>query len=500
LVAVVQGWPLDDFLSATVERLQGRIAAAVSGGHAAPPLLLNAAKRFEALDRALARETYLEALSAAMFAGPLVEHEVAKTAWTVRAAPASPASPRAADLLLDGFALQITEGARAACPSLRQALTVFEREDVSMADELRWLWLASLAAVALWDDVAWHELARRQVQLAREQGALTLLPLALNLRIVVDVHQGRLSEAASLSEEVRAIAAATRTHLTPYGSLALAAWRGEETDATRLIDANLEDAAARGEGIGVIVAWWARAVLFNGLGRYDEACAAAELAAVHTEVPGASNWVLAELVEAAARSGRTKIAVDALHRLSHLTVPVGTDWALGVEARCRALLADGDGAEGLYREAIDRLGRSRIRPELARAYLLYGEWLRRENRRLDARDQLRAASRLFTSMGTEAFAERAARELLATGETARKRTLETGDQLTPQETQIARLASDGLSNPEIGTRMFLSPRTIEYHLHKIFGKLGVKSRAQLSRALSIANAERLIPYSGAQLD
>jgi DNA-binding CsgD family transcriptional regulator len=329
---------------------------------------------------------------------------------------------------------------------------------------------------------------------------LTLLPLALNLRIVVDVHQGRLSEAALLSEEVRAIAAATRTRLTPYGSLALAAWRGEETDATRLIDATLEDAASRGEGIGVIVAWWARAVLFNGLGRYDEARAAAELAAVHTEVPGASNWVLAELVEAAARSERVKIAVDAVQRLSDLTVPVGTDWALGVEARCRALLADGDGAEGLYREAIDRLGRSRIRAELARAYLLYGEWLRRENRRLDARDQLRIASRLFTSMGMKAFAERAARELLATGETVRKRTLETGDQLTPQEAQIARLAGDGLSNPEIGTRMFLSPRTIEYHLHKVFAKLGVTSRAQLSRALSMANAEHLLPYFGAQLD
>ena len=194
-------------------------------------------------------------------------------------------------------------------------------------------------------------------------------------------------------------------------------------------------------------------------------------------------WTLPELVEAAARGGDAELARDALERLAETTQPCGTDFALGIEARCRALLSDGAAADELYREAIERLGRTRLRPELARAHLLYGEWLRRENRRVDAREQLRTAHEMLVAIGMEAFAERARQELEATGEKVRKRTVETRDDLTAQERQIARLARDGLSNPEIGARLFLSPRTVEWHLRNVFAKLGIRSRRQLADAL-----------------
>jgi DNA-binding CsgD family transcriptional regulator len=276
---------------------------------------------------------------------------------------------------------------------------------------------------------------------------------------------------------------ATGSSLAAYGALGLAAWRGREGEAGDLIEASMREVVPRGEGIGVTVTQWASALLYNGLGKYQDALVAARQAGEHPQELGVANWGLTELVEAAARSGVTELAADALERLSAMTRASGTDWALGIEARSGALLNDGDAAERLYLEALDRLGRTSIRVELARAHLVYGEWLRRERRRLDAREQLRTAHEMFTAMGAEAFADRAARELLATGEHARKRTVETREDLTPQEAQIARLARDGLSNPEIGARLFISARTVEYHLHKVFAKLSIRSRVELDRAL-----------------
>jgi DNA-binding CsgD family transcriptional regulator len=266
--------------------------------------------------------------------------------------------------------------------------------------------------------------------------------------------------------------------------MVLSAWRGQETEAVQLTATAMREIVARGEGQWLTAAHWVTAVLGNGLGRYDEALAAAEQGSRrYPDEPGLAAASMAELIEAAARTGRPERAADAIRRLSELTTIAGGDWALGIRARSRALLSDGEPAECLYREAIDRLGRTRIRVELARAHLVFGEWLRRQNRRLDARDQLRTAYEMLTAMGIDGFAERARRELQATGETVRKRTDETASQLTGQEARIARLAGEGHTNPEIGAQLFLSPRTVEYHLHKIFRKLGIGSRRELRRAL-----------------
>jgi DNA-binding CsgD family transcriptional regulator len=256
-----------------------------------------------------------------------------------------------------------------------------------------------------------------------------------------------------------------------------------------LIEAVIQQGTAQGQGIGVMVAYWAAAVLYNSLGRYEEAASAAGEVVTNGLLPWLSMWALFELVEAAARVGDTKLGRDALDRLAATTQPAGTSFALGIEARSRALLADGDDAEESYREAIKQFGRTRLRPELARTHLLYGEWLRREGRRVDARERLRTAHEMFVAIGMEAFAERTRRELLAAGATVRKRSPETRDELTPQEEQIARLARDGLSNPEIGAKLFLSRRTVEWHLGKVFAKLGVGSRADLRDALPSAELE-----------
>ena len=304
------------------------------------------------------------------------------------------------------------------------------------------------------------------------------------------VTSGDFAGAAALIAEADSVAAATGSGIAPYTTLRLLALRGREAEASALIASTIEQAAAGGQGLAAINAYWMAAVLYNGLGRYDEAAAAAQQATANTLEPYMSMWALPELVEAAARAGDAALARDALERLAESTRPCGTEWALGVEARSRALLRDGATAEKLYREAIDRLGRTQLRPELARAQLLYGEWLRRRGRRVDAREQLRTAHDLFLEIGMEAFAERARRELVATGGKVRKRSPETREELTAQEEQIARLACDGLSNPEIGAWLFLSARTVEWHLRKVFAKLGVSSRRQLQAAL--ADAGRLV--------
>ncbi len=335
--------------------------------------------------------------------------------------------------------------------------------------------------MATWDDETWHILASRHVKLARDEGALSELPLAVRSRILLHAHAGELTEGAALIAEAQVVADATGSQLAPYGATGIAAWRGREAEATELIQANMDGAASRGEGRGV-TSQYSAALLHNGLGHYDKALAAAEVACEYDDV-GVLGWSLTELIEAAVRSSQPARASDALQRLSESTRASGTDWALGTEARSRALLSEGETAENCYREAIERLGRTRMRPALARAHLLYGEWLRRENRRLDARTELRTAHGLFTAMGIEAFAERARRELLATGDRLRKRTVETVSELTAQEAHIARLAVDGRTNVEIGAQLFLSTRTVEWHLGKVYGKLGVGSRRDLRLAL-----------------
>jgi DNA-binding CsgD family transcriptional regulator len=379
------------------------------------------------------------------------------------------------------LALMFTEGYLVAGPVLLRALHAFGRESITVGPDLRWLWPACRVALNLWDYDTFDALSDRYVHLTREAGALSEVPGALNTRVVSHMFGGDLAAAASIVEEARAIASATGSRFPPYGALGLAAFRGHEADVSSLVESVTDGVLQRGEGMSLSVIQYTQAVLNNGLGRYDDALAAAEQVNEHQE--DAVIGALPELIEAATRSGKPRYAAEALERLSVTAHAGGTDWGLGIEAACRALLSDGAAAEELYREAIERLGRTRVATALARARLLYGEWLRRERRRQDAREQLRAAHGMFTAMGMEAFAARAARELLATGETARARTVETQQELTPQEDQIARMARDGLSNPEIGAKLFISPRTVEYHLHKVFTKLDITSRNELPAVL-----------------
>jgi len=487
LLAMAEAGPLDDLQRARAELLRAQVTFAVNRGRDAPPLLLAAAKRLEPLDATLARETYLDAFSAALFAGRLARgggvREVAEAVLAADWGDSTRRSPLAFDLLLDGLAVLTTQGYAAAATTLKRALRAFRDEPMSDEDTLRWLWLACRIARALGDDASWDELTDRQVQLARKAGALSLLPIALIERFGVQLFVGDLDAAASLVAEAEAVVEATGSQLAPQGAIALAAWRGREAEASALIQASRLEVERRGEGLWLIATEWASAVLFNGLGRYKDALSAAEQAAEDPHELGLSTWVPTEIIEAAVRSGDRERAAGPLRRLQEISRAAGTDWALGVEARSRALLSDGAAAERLYLEAIERLGRTRIRVALARAHLLYGEWLRRQRRRMDAREQLRIAHQLYSSMGMDGFAERARRELQATGETVRKRSVKTRGELTAQEMQIARLANDGLSNQEIGARLFISARTVKYHLGKVFTKLDISSRAQLDRVL-----------------
>jgi DNA-binding CsgD family transcriptional regulator len=483
LLPIAEADSSDEPQRAHAQLLRAQIAFATRGS-GAPTLLLNAARELESLDLDLARGTYLEALSAAMFAGRLTRlgsgvHEVARAAM---AAPQPLLNPRVPDLLLDALATLFTEGYRPAVPLLRQAQSAFDA-DMSAAEQLHWLWLGCVSSVLVWDDVRWETLSERNVQLARETGALGELTHALGMRAHVHFFAGELAAATSLVEEIRAAAEATGRNPPPYAGVGLAAMRGREAETVGLIDNCREDLTRRGEGIGISVLDWAEAVLYNGLGRYEEACAAAVRVAEHPDDVNSSSWGMVELIEAAVRAGTPELAAEAHQRLLDMTQASDTDWGLGIAARSGALLTGDAGAESLYREAIERLGRTRLRPELARAHLLYGEWLRRQRRRLDAREQLRTAHELFTDFGMEAFAERARLELEATGERARKRIVETQDELTPQEAQVARLAAEGRTNREIAAQLFITTNTVDYHLRKAFRKLDVKWRTQLVHRL-----------------
>ncbi len=480
LLVAVEAGPLDALRTAEVEHLRGQIAFDQEHVSDAARLLLSAARRLEPLDADSARETHLEALVAAMWAADLHSPGgVLEAAEAARAAPPGPDPPRVVDVLLDAFALRLTEGYEAAAPTLTRALEPFLALSVASDDVGRWRWSATVA-LEVWDYDSWHALAARQVQFARDTGALVQLQFALDLLAWTHHVAGESTAAAQLIAEERLIAEATGNPPLVFTEMMLAAWRGREAQASELIEATLQE--ARAGGLGANLATYASSVLDNGLGRHDAAREAA-WRVFERDLVAYGPFVVPELAEAASRTGDMALVRAALEWLSERTRVTPTEWALGIEARVRALLSQGDAAESLYRESIDRLGQTSIRVELARAHLLYGEWLRRENRRVDAREELRAAHEMLATMGIEAFAERARRELLATGETVRKRTVETRDELTAQERQIARLARDGLSNPEIGTRMFISPRTVQYHLHKVFTKLDISSRNQLDRVL-----------------
>jgi DNA-binding CsgD family transcriptional regulator len=469
--------PLDEVQRARVDLLRGHIAFASGSGSDAPLLLLKAAQRLEAVDPKVARETYLTAWRAANLAGQGgVALEICRA---IRALPQAPGSPQPLDTLLDAVAMLTIDGRAAATPVLQQAAKALA--EIPVEDVIRWGSPAA-ATAASWDVEGWRALNQRHVRLIRDAGALAQLPLRLIALAISATWVGDFAGAASAIAEAESVAAATGSRIAPYALLRLRALQGREVETSALIAAALEQAAA-GQGMVAIHAHWAAAVLDNGLARYQQGVSAARHATSNTLEPWVSMWALPELVEAAARVGDVELARDALKRLEETTQPSGVDVALGIEARSRALLTNGDNAGLLYREAIERLGRTQLRTELARAHLLYGEWLRREGRRVDAREQLRTAHDLFLAIGMEAFAERARRELLATGEKARKRSPETREELTAQETQIARLARDGLSNPEIGAQLFLSARTVEWHLRKVFTKLHISSRRQLRVAL-----------------
>jgi DNA-binding CsgD family transcriptional regulator len=489
LVLAEAGTP-DELQMAHVELLRGQIAFASSMGTTAPPPLLKAAQRLERLDPELARETYLDAWGAALFAGRLASAgNLVEVSRAAKSAPRPTRPLRPSDLLLDGLSTFVTEGHAAAAPLLRRATAAFADEASDEAspgqENFRWGWMTTIPPNILWDEDSWYAISARHVNEARDTGALARLPIDLADWAIFCAWCGDFDAAAIAIAEAEAITNATGTHIAPYAQLLLAALRGQ-TDALTLIESTIGDVATGGQGLSVQWAEWVSAVLFNGLGRYDRALASAQRAA---EGPPhhVSPWALTELIEAAVRTARPDVAAGALERVMAATAPSNTDWGRGMQARCRALLSKGESAERLYLEAIERLARTRRRPELGRAHLLYGEWLRRENRRVDARVQLRAAHDQFASIGMEAFAERARGELLATGERVRQRTVATRDVLTAQERQIAELARDGMSNPEIAGRLFLSRRTVEWHLRNVFNKLGIRSRQDLVQALPSSN-------------
>ncbi len=485
LLAAAEIGPLDELQHGRLTRLRGQILVARRRGGDALPLLLDAARRLERVDGGQARETYLEALGAAVFVGPLNGRGgVRAVAEATRHAPPGPQPPRLVDLLLDGLATRYVEGYVEGAPLLKQALRAVRRDAGRDADaSMRWLWLTWLIAGDMWDDEAWHELATHAVRAAREAGALNFLPLALSYGAVLHVHGGEFDLASALIEESDTLMDVIGRSTLGYARLLLVAWRGEDVRAPELIRAGIRHATSWGEGRAIGLGHYLLAVLYNGLGQYQAALASAERAGEHDDL-ASYGFSLAELVEAGARSDAPDAAAAALRRLEERATTSGTDWGLGLLARSRALLSDGPAADTLYREAIERLERSRIAVQLARTHLTYGEWLRRENRRRDAREQLQTAYEMLHRFGANAFAERARRELLATGETVRQRTADTRESLTAQETQIARLAAEGKTNSEIGAELFISPRTVEWHLGKVFTKLDVNSRNKLREALA----------------
>ena len=476
--------PLEELQSARVDLLRGHVTFASGMGSDAPPLLLKAAQRLEPLDLALARQAYLDAWLAAVFAGRLAaQATLLEVCRAARRLPPPGDRPGKPELVLDALTLLVTDGPGAAAPALRAAMDAFTGADVSAEERLRLNTFAEGAAIALWDLDAWGALVERQAATVRAVGALGQLPLVLVGLGATTTWAGDLAASAALVAESDTVCEATGAHAPPFAALMLACLRGREAEAVSLVEATIAGATAGGQGLTVGYANWVAAILYNSLGLYEQALAAATQSSQDAAMY-VSLWALPELIEAAVRSGSADLAAGPMARLAESTQAGGTDFGLGIESRCRALLGDGDTAERLYRDAIERLARTRYRPDLARAHLLYGEWLRQDRRRTDARAQLRIAHDMFDTIGMEAFASRAARELRATGETVHRRTVSTPGTLTAQEASIARLARDGLTNPEIGAQLFLSARTVEWHLRKIFTKLDIGSRRELRAALA----------------
>lgn len=474
--------PLDDVSRARADRLRARLMLARGRGGDESALILDAvtrlhsvASRLESLDLPLAVETHFDAITAAMYVGRLGgPNLVGDTVAGAHAAASAQHPPRPVDLVVSALATRLTADNATALPALRAAADALGPES--------WLWQSfplahEVVTHELWDDGEAHRLTEAAVRMATESGALAMLPMALVSRAGVHVLAGEFAAARSLIAEADEIAAATGYEPVRYHRLTLAAWAGDEVEATRIIETALRNGSARGEGRIMALTAYATAVLNNGLGRYQIALDAARTACEYEDL-GLFSWSVTELLEAAVRAGEHTVAAEALQRIDERTVPAGTDWALGMRARSQAMLST-DGAEDLYLEAIERLTRTRVAVQSARSHLLYGEWLRRRNRRTQARAQLRIAHELFEKMGARAFAERARRELVATGEKTPKRAARVGDELTPQEQQIAEFAGAGLTNPEIGARLFISAHTVEWHLRKIFTKLGIHSRREL---------------------
>jgi DNA-binding CsgD family transcriptional regulator len=484
LAGVADRGPLDDLQRAELDVLLGRIAFAGNRGNDAPPLMLKAASRLEHVDLRLAHETYLDALIAALFAGRLAgDANVQVVAAAARGARRSDEPVPSAELLLDGLALLVTDGWRAGTPVLKEAIEAFRADGGGVDEQLRWSWVAGGAAGVIWDYENWDLLTAREERLARDAGALTVLPVTLSIRAGVRTFAGDLAEAGFLVDQVQVVTDASDNRRFSNAALLVAAFRGEEGEARQIAAAITKESSARGEGLALAVASWATAVVCNGMGRYEDAFRAATDALENPNDLWYSGWAMVELIEGASRTGKPEQAQPALEELIERTDASGTDWALATQARCRALLSGVDDAEAFYREAVERLLPTRLRLDLARARLLYGEWLRRQSRRVDARNELRTAYEMFSDFGMNAFAERARIELQATGEHPRKRSPDTLGQLTPQEEQIARLAAEGHTNKGIATQLFISPSTVEYHLHKVFRKLRVTSRAQLARRM-----------------
>jgi DNA-binding CsgD family transcriptional regulator len=483
LLVTAELGPLSELGGARVQRMRAQIAFALRRGGDAPPLMLQAAQRLQRLDAELAQQTYLEAMVAAIYAGRLARgqdaKQVARAAKSATLAPSGPEPPPHSQPLIHGLAVRLADGYAAAAPALKEALRRYR----ARPQELDWLSVSyNVVAMDLWDDEAWFELADRQARLARASGTLSWLPFALDYLAEIHVQAGELSKAAAVLMERERVDQGPREATLPYVPLLLAAWRGDAEGARALAEEMTHNAADRGEGTALTYTDYARAVLGNGLGDYRPAASAALAASAADEIV-ISPWALYELVEAAARSDQHDRARAAADQLSELAEASGSNWARGAAARSRALVSGGRAADEGYREAIELLGGTRMATHLARAELVYGEWLRRENRRVEARAQLRSAFDALASMGAAAFAERARRELQATGEKVRKRNDDTRVDLTPQEEEIARLADEGLSNQEIGAQLFIGRRTVEWHLGKVFAKLDISSRRELEQAL-----------------
>ncbi|GAB2451915.1 ATP-binding protein [Streptomyces incanus] len=481
LLTVAAAGPLDALQAARLKLLRAQVAFHTTRGSGVPEMLLDAARTLTPLDAALARETYLHALDAALVTGDS-DRGVLDVAEAARAAPAPPRSPQPQDQLLDGLTKTLTSGYAAGALVLRHALEAFRDNLLTDAEpdrqSDRWLRLACRNALAILDDELLYLLACRNVQLAREAGALATLPDSLRFLSITSVLMGELARAGELATEATAITQATGGVQLRHAHIILSAWRGDQTETTALNAITAQDVAFSDESTEASMAQYAMAVLHNGLGNYPAAQDAAARAFESPEL-SLSNLVHFELIESAARAGQLERAVETMKQFCSRARASGTPWALGMAARSQALTSTGSAAEDQYREAIAQLKHTRMGGYLARTHLVYGEWLRRERRRQDAREHLRTAHQLLSDMGAEAFAERAARELRATGEHPRKRTAQPTDSLTAHELHIARLVATGATSREVAAQLFLSPRTVEAHLRSIFRKLGITSRRQL---------------------